>query len=60
MTPHEQDLAFMREVREVREATDDELATLLRWQCQEAWRRVAVLREMDRRGPRRGETWAIG
>ena len=46
MAPHEQDLAFMREVRE---ASYGELVTLLRWQCHEAWRRCAVLREMARR-----------
>lgn len=46
MTGHEQDLEF---IRRVREATRDGLDTLLRWQCQEAWRRAAVLREVARR-----------
>jgi hypothetical protein len=41
-----QDLEFMQEVRE---ASDAKLDMLLRWQACEVWRRVAILREQDRR-----------
>lgn len=50
MTPHEYDLDFMRRVRE---STRDGLNSMLRFECWEAWRIVAVRREIARRD--RGE-----
>ena len=40
------DLEF---ILEVRETSREELDVMLRWQCAERWRRVAVLREIARR-----------
>jgi len=40
------DLEFLAEVRE---STRAELDVMLRWQCAERWKRVAVTREIARR-----------
>ena len=40
------DLEFLAEVRESSRA---ELDVMLRWQCAERWKRVAVMREIARR-----------
>jgi hypothetical protein len=42
----QRDLEFLAEVRESSRA---ELDVMLRWQCAERWKRVAVMREIARR-----------
>ncbi len=43
---HEQDLAFMAEVKA---ASDEHLQMLLKFQACEFWRKILIMREIDRR-----------
>lgn len=54
--PHQEDLTFLDQLKT---ATKFELSVLLRFQACEAWRRVAVQREIKRRilESSKGRTW---
>jgi len=43
---NKQDLEFMEEVKK---ASSKQLETLLKFQCCEVWRRILVIRELNRR-----------